>query len=103
MGEMVLLKALTNLPHSDFSLCKSLLSIDVLEGVTSIKTITYLADLLETCMFKEFWAKLRSPGIPDLVRPIAGFEDSIKVRLPCCWDHLSTNSRRNIMSTARVS
>ena len=27
---------------------------------------------------KEFWAKLRSPGILDLVRPIAGFEDSIR-------------------------
>merc|ERR1711981_137606 len=74
--EMVLLKALTNLPHSDFSLCKSLLTVDVLEADQTIKTITYLADLLETCMFKEFWAKLRT--LPDLVRPIAGFEDSIR-------------------------
>ena len=76
--EMVLLKALTNLPHSDFSLCKSLLTIDVLEKTPSIKSITSLADLLETCMFKEFWAKLRNPVIYDLVRPIAGFEDSIR-------------------------
>lgn len=76
--EMVLLKALTNLPHSDFSLCKSLLTIDVLEKYPTIKQITYLADLLETCMFKEFWAKLRNPGIPERVRPIAGFEDSVR-------------------------
>ena len=76
--EKVLLKSLTNLPHSDFSLCKSLLTIDVLEGDPTIKSIIYLADLLETCMFKEFWVKLRSPGVPELVRSIAGFEDSIR-------------------------
>ena len=73
--EKVLLKALTNLPHADFSLCKSLLTQDVLEDPT-IKNITCLADLLETCSFKEFWTKVHM--VPELVRPIAGFDDSVR-------------------------
>ena len=36
----------------------------------------YLHDLLETCRFKEFWNKVHS--MPEVVRPIAGFEDSIR-------------------------
>ena len=71
----VLLKALTNLPNSDFVSCKSLLSHEILdEG--SIKAIQFLADLLEGCRFKEFWSKVHSMG--ELTKGVAGFEDSVR-------------------------
>ena len=54
----ILLKALTNLPHSDFMQCKSLLSQENLEQVV-IVNIQYLSDLLEKCQFKAFWNKVR--------------------------------------------
>merc|ERR1712073_51715 len=44
----ILLKSLTNLPHTDFVLCKCLLSQEVLEDPQIIQ-ILYLADLLEMC------------------------------------------------------
>lgn len=72
----ILLKALTNLPHSDFNLCKSLLSLEVLNSHPAIKEILFLQDLLETCQFKKFWDKVSA--MADLVKPIAGFEDSIR-------------------------
>ena len=71
----ILLKALTNLPHSDFVLCKCLLSHEILEDPT-IKSIQYLHDLMETCRFKNFWSKVHELG--DLVRSVAGFEDSVR-------------------------
>ena len=49
----ILLKSLTNLPHTDFVLCKCLLSQEVQED-SQVKTILYLADLLEMCQFKIF-------------------------------------------------
>ena len=54
----ILLKALTNLPHSDFMQCKSLLSQENLEQVV-IVNVQYLSDLLEKCQFKAFWNKVR--------------------------------------------
>jgi len=36
----------------------------------------FLHDLLETCQFKEFWTKVHS--MPEVVRPISGFDDSIR-------------------------
>ena len=50
----ILLKALTNLPHSDFVQCKSLLSQENLSEPV-IVNIKFLSDLLEKCKFKEFW------------------------------------------------
>merc|ERR1719270_2349390 len=41
---MILVKALTNLPHTDFDLCKSLLSLDFLDSNPTVKQILYLAD-----------------------------------------------------------
>merc|ERR1712014_257363 len=55
----VLLKSLANLPHSDFLLCKSLLSLETLEDPT-VKNIQIMAEMLETCSFKEFWEKSRT-------------------------------------------
>ena len=71
----ILLKALTNLPHTDFVLCKCLLSQEVLDG-PQVKTILYLSDLLEMCQFKVFWQQVHSHA--DLVRSVEGFEDSIR-------------------------
>merc|ERR1712212_1074108 len=50
----ILMKALTNLPHTDFVLCKCLLGQDQMEE-DNIKRIMYLHDLLEMCQFRTFW------------------------------------------------
>jgi len=71
----VLLKALTNLPHSDFVCCKALLSQENLEDDV-VKSILFLADLLEMCQFKEFWSKAHA--VADLTRRVAGFEDLMR-------------------------
>jgi len=71
----ILMKALTSLPNTDFILCKCLLTQDILED-TNIKTILYLADLLEMCEFKTFWKEINNEG--QLVNSIVGFEDSIR-------------------------
>jgi translation initiation factor 3 subunit K len=73
----VLLKSIANLPHSDFLLCKSLLSTDILEEPT-VLSIQFLNDLLETCSFKEFWEKARTAEWAKLTRAISGFEDSMR-------------------------
>jgi len=71
----ILMKALTNLPHTDFVLCKCLLSSTCLSE-KSILWIINLAHLLETCQFKLFWRDIQS--FQDLWRLIAGFDDSIR-------------------------
>ena len=72
----VLLKSLANLPHSDFLLCKSLLSQDILDDPT-IKCVQEMANLLESCSFKEFWEKSRT-DFAKLTRAISGFEDCMR-------------------------
>ena len=68
----VLLKSLSNLPHSDFLLCKSLLSQDILDDAT-VKSIQEMANLLESCSFKEFWhEKSRFTEFSKLTRAIQG-------------------------------
>lgn len=71
----ILLKALTNFPHTDFILCKCLLSKDLCKD-DSISQIIYLADLLESCEFTQFWNRMHN--IPDLFLNIEGFSDSIR-------------------------
>merc|ERR1711874_519180 len=71
----ILLKALSNLPHTDFVLCKCLISQEALEDA-QIKNVLYLADLLEMCQFKIFWQQVHAQG--DLVSSVDGFEDSIR-------------------------
>jgi translation initiation factor 3 subunit K len=41
-----------------------------------VKTILYLADLLEMCQFKVFWQQVH--GQAALVRSVEGFEDSVR-------------------------
>merc|ERR1712080_448627 len=71
----ILLKALANLPHTDFVLCKCLLSQEVLDEPQG-KTLLYLADLLEMCQFKVFWQQIHAQA--DLVTSVEGFEDAIR-------------------------
>lgn len=71
----ILLKALTNLPHTDFVLCKCLLLPSQVQDDT-IKEIMYLADILEQCDFGLFWDRVKNK--PDMYRKIGGFFDSVR-------------------------
>lgn len=71
----ILLKALTNLPHTDFILCKCLLYEKQLSK-EPINQIVYLADILEQCDFQLFWTRIRT--LPEHTQFITGFVDSIR-------------------------
>nr|CAG4652111.1 EOG090X0BWZ [Triops cancriformis] len=71
----ILLKSLTNLPHTDFVLCKCLMTQEKLEE-QAIKHIMYMAELLETCKFSLFWKELSQ--CRDLIEGVTGFEDAIR-------------------------
>ncbi|XP_046389129.1 eukaryotic translation initiation factor 3 subunit K [Ischnura elegans] len=71
----ILIKALTNFPHTDFVLCKCLLNEKNLQE-PEIAHINFLADILERCNFQQFWAAVRSS--PEVVAPVLGFHDSIR-------------------------
>ncbi|XP_075224643.1 eukaryotic translation initiation factor 3 subunit k [Lycorma delicatula] len=71
----ILLKALTNFPHTDFVLCKCLLS-EQLCNQEKISEIITLANLLECCEFQKFWEEV--PKICGLCVKITGFHDSIR-------------------------
>ncbi|NXC04793.1 EIF3K factor, partial [Orthonyx spaldingii] len=94
----ILLKALTNLPHTDFTLCKCMidqahvswgghlrspffpkLSLDLpktQQEERPIRQILYLGELLETCHFQSFWQALDENM--ELLEGITGFEDSVR-------------------------
>merc|ERR1711915_743359 len=71
----ILMKALTNLPHTDFVLCKCLLGQDQMEEA-NIKKIMYLHDLLEMCQFQTFWNE--KCQYSTLINGIKDFSDSIR-------------------------
>ncbi|XP_078590186.1 eukaryotic translation initiation factor 3 subunit K-like [Branchiostoma floridae x Branchiostoma japonicum] len=71
----ILMKALTNLPHSDFTLCKCLVD-QVHQEEEMITRVTFLADLLETCQFKNFWKEIALT--PEVIEGVSGFEDSVR-------------------------
>ncbi|KAJ8044542.1 Eukaryotic translation initiation factor 3 subunit K [Holothuria leucospilota] len=72
---LILLKALTNLPHSDFTLCKCLIdeSYQMEEPIT---TILHIAKLLEMCKFKEFWVEVDEKA--SLFLDLKDFNNSIR-------------------------
>ncbi|XP_071534490.1 eukaryotic translation initiation factor 3 subunit K isoform X1 [Panulirus ornatus] len=70
----ILMKALTNLPHTDFVLCKCLLGQDQMDEEV-IKQIMYLHDILEMCQFHLFW-KIKNK-YNDMISGIKDFSDSI--------------------------
>lgn len=53
----ILLKALTNLPHTDFTLCKCLIDAYHFKEAPLL-SITEIADLLETCRFQKVWVSI---------------------------------------------
>ncbi|GAB6020520.1 Eukaryotic translation initiation factor 3 subunit K [Chamberlinius hualienensis] len=75
IATLILLKAITNLPHTDFVLCKCLLDQNNLQnpGIVAVKN---LADLLEGCQFRIFWSEIEKSR--NLILEITGFEDSIR-------------------------
>lgn len=72
----ILLKALTNLPHTDFTLCKCMIDQTHQQEERPIRQILYLGNLLETCHFQSFWTSLEENR--ELIDSIAGFEDSVR-------------------------
>ncbi|NWZ58446.1 EIF3K factor, partial [Haliaeetus albicilla] len=100
----ILLKALTNLPHTDFTLCKCMIDQAHVSPPHSqgggwgaalgpsphifldppwpqqeerpIRQILYLGELLETCHFQSFWQALDENM--ELLDGITGFEDSVR-------------------------
>jgi len=72
---LILLKALTNLPHSDFVLCKYLIDGSHLNELL-IKRVLELHELLETCRFKQFWAEMKKSQ--DVIAGTTGFEEAIR-------------------------
>ncbi|XP_076060638.1 eukaryotic translation initiation factor 3 subunit k [Oratosquilla oratoria] len=74
---MILLKALTNLPHTDFVLCKCLLGQDKMEEKT-VEHIMYLHDLLEMCQFNVFWKVKEDEKCKDLIKSIEDFDNSVR-------------------------
>uniref|UniRef100_A0A674HHQ9 Eukaryotic translation initiation factor 3 subunit K n=4 Tax=Passeriformes TaxID=9126 RepID=A0A674HHQ9_TAEGU len=71
----ILLKALTNLPHTDFTLCKCMID-QAHQEERPIRQILYLGELLETCHFQSFWQALDENM--ELLEGITGFEDSVR-------------------------
>ncbi|XP_021556798.1 eukaryotic translation initiation factor 3 subunit K isoform X1 [Neomonachus schauinslandi] len=63
----ILLKALTNLPHTDFTLCKCMID-QAHQEERPIRQILYLGDLLETCHFQAFWSSILWMLLPFLAR-----------------------------------
>ncbi|XP_035768150.1 eukaryotic translation initiation factor 3 subunit K [Neolamprologus brichardi] len=72
----ILLKALTNLPHTDFTLCKCMIDQTHQQEERPIRQILYLGNLLETCHFQSFWTSLEENR--ELIDGITGFEDSVR-------------------------
>uniref|UniRef100_A0A8C7WCR4 Eukaryotic translation initiation factor 3 subunit K n=1 Tax=Oncorhynchus mykiss TaxID=8022 RepID=A0A8C7WCR4_ONCMY len=71
----ILLKALTNLPHTDFTLCKCMID-QTHQEERPIRQILYLGNLLETCHFQSFWSSLEENR--EFIDGITGFEDSVR-------------------------
>ena len=71
----ILLKCLTNLPHTDFVMAKCLLLPQQMKDET-VQTIIDLADILERTDFTLFWQ--RADVNRSMFRHISGFNDSIR-------------------------
>ncbi|EDW72049.1 uncharacterized protein Dwil_GK10740 [Drosophila willistoni] len=71
----ILLKCLTNLPHTDFVMAKCLLLPQQMKD-ENVQTIIDLADILERADFTLFWQ--RAEVNRTMFRHITGFHDSIR-------------------------
>lgn len=71
----ILLKSLTNLPHTDFVMAKCLLMPQQVKD-DIVQTIINLADILERADFILFWQRVDKSR--ELFKQITGFYDSIR-------------------------
>lgn len=71
----VLVKALMQLPETDFLLCTYLIPERV-ASEAPVLPIVELANRLETCQFQAFWAELSASR--ELVKVAPGFDDAIR-------------------------
>jgi len=81
----ILIKSLMQMPRSDFTLMKSLISLDywvpsngvmLEEENTLIGWAVFMYDLLDRCQFERFWQELAV--VPERVDSFVGFYDSIR-------------------------
>lgn len=70
----VLLLALMRLPETDYLLCTYLIP-DRITAELPVLTVCDLANKLETCAFKQFWAELKDAR--SAVEGVKGFDDAI--------------------------
>lgn len=75
VATQILVKALTNLPKTDFILLKCVLPQN-LQRDLDVQQVINLHSLLESCQFREFWPTLREN--PMLVEEVSDFEASIR-------------------------
>ncbi|KAI9139914.1 armadillo-type protein [Paraphysoderma sedebokerense] len=94
---LILAKALTALPSSDFNLCLYLLNENIVEDKEfGVKQLIDVHSLLEECRFEEAWKEIKSTdGIKDMVKSVKGFEDGI-IRF---ISHLISTSHQRISVT----
>ncbi|KAB0365589.1 hypothetical protein FD754_009745 [Muntiacus muntjak] len=81
----ILLKALTNLPHTDFTLCKCMID-QAHQEERPIRQILYLGDLLETCHFQAFWVPVTaSSSSITLLEQLTKFRETFYLLAPSHW------------------
>jgi len=74
----ILIKALMNLPHTDFTLCLYLIS-ERTQDEKELVALKEAHDLLETAQFSEFWSRLeREDDTAKLLKAIPGFVGAIQ-------------------------
>ena len=72
----ILVKALMQMPATDFMLCMYLVPGAVKEQ--KIEVLKQLSDKLETCQFKEYWADMADEKNASVANGIPGFHEAIR-------------------------
>ncbi|XP_075244173.1 eukaryotic translation initiation factor 3 subunit K-like [Convolutriloba macropyga] len=74
----ILLKALMNLPHPDFLICKALMDKDLCERIPphDLTGVFEIHFLLETCQFEDAWQRIDQ--MQHLICKIEGFDIAIR-------------------------
>ena len=76
MVAKILVKALMNLPQTDYLACTYLIPERVLDA-EPIKTVTTVAELLETCSFRDVWGAVQ-PLRAELLAGTPGFDEAVR-------------------------
>jgi hypothetical protein len=71
----ILLKCLMQLPETDFSLAMMMIP-EHLQNLELIRTVTLMAEKLQTSSFPEFWDLARAN--PDLIHKVPGFQSACR-------------------------